>query len=309
MFKSPKFAMLSLLLFGAVGPTAQATEGLEWRWAEGQERRYLVRSQVELPVPLPLNAEQNKEMRITSFIASMDLRCTVQRELGKKAWELRCDIADLALSATPIPNDAGRLEPVLAEFQANLKAGWLQLQFTKQGKVRDVGLEDVPLSKNRRSNEIHEIMRMMMMRSVAALDVHLPNKGDDGGQGGWGQRSSMAFLLPSLELSYASLSMTHQITQTQGDRVSFITRGTGSLNSGEVQGRPLYVFSMDYSGSSVFDIATGELVQVQFMVDGRQTASSASGTQAPYTQATVLELLHPEQQLDFGQGEELSTEP
>lgn len=301
---------LAALIFGALMAPIQAaaTEGIEWKWEDGQARRYLVRTQVDLPAPIPLNAEMNKELRITAFILSMDLRCEKERDLGKKAWELRCDIADLALSATAVPGDAGRLEPVLAEFESNFKAGSFQLQFAKNGALRDIGLEDVPVVNNRRTNEIQEIMRLMAIRGLSAFDINLPKNGDDKGSGQWAQRQTLAFLIPWRDMNYASASLVHTVSGINENKVSFNTQGSGITNSGEINGRPLWVFDMAYSGSAVFDKAAGEMLEVQYMVDGRPSSSSISGTSAPYIQATVLQLIDPDRELDFGESEELSNE-
>ena len=285
---------------------AMALDGLEWQWAEGQERRFLIQSEVELSDVMFFNAEQNAEIRVTYFTVVADITCSPVSE-SKSGWALSCTIGGASLSAAPIYQDAARLPEVLAEMDEKYEAARLEIQLGRDGRVKSLGLEGVS-QRNRRISGIQEVMRLVLGRGIAGLDLQLPPKGTDKDRGLWKQKASMAMALPSNQGTMGGATTTHQIGSTADGIVNIVSEGHGTLGSGEmimVGGveRPRNLFDMTFAGSGRFDTVNGQLLERQYIVEGTPTASSVSAEAidgAKYQQATVIQLIDADREIELG---------
>ncbi len=308
--------LLWLLLFSFVAPlqAAHAVTGLAWQWQEGVQHRYLLQVQVRLSELMWFKATLNREVRVVEFRANVITNCRCNGALGKKAWRVNCKIEDIALQAAPVVQEAGLLQAVLDEMATNYRGATAQLQFMTDGRLRNIDLEGVD-KRNRRIAEIHETMRLILVRALAPLDLQLPKKGDDGERGFWKQSNVLAMAFPSNQGTMGSSSVEHRIVKQEGDILTLNTEGRGTLGTGETiivanQERPKNLYDMSISGSAEFDRGRGVLLRRDYMVQGMPTASSlmAEGAQGiPYVQAAHVELIAPGQPLpELGATKELA---
>lgn len=256
---------------------AHATTGLAWQWTSPQ--RYHMVARVHVPLLANFAAEQNHEFRAAEYQVELVTRCEPIKPLGKSGWELKCDFEDVALNAVP----AEKYEPekavaILEEMDARLEAGWAQITFSADGRVKNLDLEGVEKG-NTRTSTIHEAMRQMLLRAFASLDHELPSKGDDKGKGTWRTGGLLATTVPSKQGTVGVVQIAHVIDKTEGSVVSWNSSGKGVVTSGEtvmVGGveKPVASWDMSYQGFARFDTARGLLLERELIVEGQPTASS-----------------------------------
>ncbi|MBW1878085.1 MAG: hypothetical protein JRJ84_06975 [Deltaproteobacteria bacterium] len=289
----------ALVLVGALSTSgrAGAVTGLEWQLGE-QPVRYLITARVQLPELMWFNAEVNVETRVSEFQVDLVTRCISAGEAGKKGWQLICAIEDIALRAAPAASESGRTLLVLDEWDEKLLGATVQLLFNRDGRLRNVDLEGVEAS-DRRTSQIRETMRLVMTRVYAPLDLQLPKNGDDRDRGTWKQGSSVVLEFPSDVGSMGAAVVRHTVLAVEASVVTIETTGRGTLGSGEMvqvagQERPANLFEMSLAGRARFDTARGVLLDRDYVVEGRPTASSVSaeGREGyPYVQVAHLELV------------------
>jgi hypothetical protein len=289
----------ALALVGLLGisATAGAVTGLEWQLGD-QPVRYLITARIQLPELMWFNAEVNVETRVSEFQVDLVTRCAPTGEVGKKGWELACAVEDIALRAAPTASDSGRVLPVLDEWDQKFLGATVQLQFNRDGRVRNLDLEGV-VANDRRTSEIRETMRLVMARVFAPLDLQFPKKGDDQDQS-WKQRSTTVLEFPSNVGSMGAAVVRHTVVGSEGSVVTIETTGRGTLGSGEMvevapgQMGPANLFEMSLAGRARFDTARRVLLDRDYAAEGIPSASSrnADGREGyPYVQVAHLELV------------------
>ena len=277
---------------------AQATDGLQWQWDAGTSRTYHLQSQIRLSRVVFLNAFNNIDTRITQVHIEMVTTCTDAQPMGKKAWELACTIDDFTIRAAAIPQDKGRLDPVLQEWDERLTGVILDVQLTEDGRVRNVGYRDIT-RRNRRDGMNLERVRQLLLRQFSALDLRLPKKGDDKDVGAWSAKGTTLAGFPSTRGSVGAVEVTHQITGAKGDLVKIASTGNGTVGNvdtaTEVAGNEEYdYYRMDILSETTWDRAHGTIVKRQVAVTAEPTASAQSndGTPGlPYVQMHAVTLL------------------
>jgi len=298
MFRTD-LAVPLLLAAALLGSEAWAATGLEWQW-EGVEHRFYIQAQVRPSELMWFRAENNREVRVAEFRVNLSTTCRPERLVGKRGWELRCDLDDFGIAAAPVASEQGLLLPILDELDDKFTGAWLQVVFTRDGRVKNVDLEGVDKS-NRRISQIHESMRLVLVRAFAGLDLQLPKNGDDKGKGSWKQKAALAMGFPSDLGTMGSAEIIHEITATDGDVVELSSTGRGVLGSGEMvevagQERPKNLYDMSLSGTARFDVGRGLLLSREYLVEGNPTASSmmADGWAGiPYVQAVQVSWVEP----------------
>jgi len=279
---------------------AWGASGLQWSWDDGVKRRYLLRSQILLPNYMQFNKELNRDARVSEFLVSVVTTCQAIDSMGKDRYELRCDIDDFAIAGSPPKADRGMLQEIFDEMDGKLvDGGWVQIVFSKDGRILDYDLEGVD-KRNSRNRHIHENLRLVLGRLFAAMDLELPKKGV-APAGPWEQRSSpLAMHFPSEYGTFGSAKVTHQVTDEASD-VSIATTGRGALGPAKFvtvrTGGPERIesqYDLNYQGVTVFDDDLGCMKEHEYLVEGMPTPSSlaAEGWEGvSYVQMTRLELV------------------
>lgn len=292
-------AALALIGLFAMGSTpAHATEGIEWQWDDA-ERTYYIQGQLRLPQFVWFRALNNSEVRVFEARVEMVTTCVPDTALGKKAWELSCTVDDISLQGVPLPADAGRLTPIVEEWDERLTGNQVEVQFSKDGRVRNVGFANLD-RRNRRDGENIEVMRQLMARMLSPLDMRLPKKGDDKGLNAWSGKSPLVLAFMSNAGSIGGVDVDHQITAQKDGKLKISSEGNGtSANAGatqQVAGQEQITdfYKMEMVSEAMFDIQSGQLIKRQVAASGVPTASSqmADGTEGlPYIQAYNLVLV------------------
>lgn len=291
------FAAGSALVLLAAPTLAQAATGLAWQWAGPQ--RYHIVARVHVPMLANFAAEHNHEFRAAQYQVELVTSCAPAREIGKSGWELKCDIEDVALNVVPAQAyDAEKALAIVEELDGRLDAGWVQLTFSADGRVKNLDLEGVEKG-NTRTAAIQESLRQIMLRAFSSLDLELPAKGDDKGKGTWRTSNLMAMSVPSKQGTIGAVQVVHVIDSTEGAVVSWKSSGKGVVSTGETVNvggveKPLGSWDMNYEGFARFDTARGLLLERELIVEGQPTASSLQADGAaghPYMLAARVVLL------------------
>lgn len=316
MFPRPLRALVApILLVGALLPHhAEAADGLVWTW-EG-ERRYQIKADLQLNEWMFLRARNNADVRISEIQIGVDTVCASVSKVGKKAFELNCRLEDVQLLASTVGADSGKILPILDELEEQYRLATVNLVFTEDGRIRNIGLDGLD-KRNRRINEIQETMRLLIARVFASFDLQLPKKGDDGGKA-WKQQSLLSMSFPSTFGTMGAAEVRSEVVKTEGSVVEVMTKGTGTLGPAEMitvgagaPERPKNLYELELRGLATFDTQQGTLLERQYMVDGMPTPSSLAaeaGAGVSYVQAVRLVLI-PEGEAPPPLGPNAETDP
>ncbi len=288
------FALACLFSNGA----AAEEPALVWRWPEGVHRRFFVESEVAVPSPVWFVADRNREARVIAWQLRLVLDCSLKfRE--RRANELACVVEDVGLLAAAVPGDgdsvwAGPVLPeILAEVDQKLTGAVLQLEQTPWGRIRNVDLEGLDRG-NRRTGQMNETLRMLLLRAVAGLDLQLP-KGGVTTDKVWTQRESLLMKAPNQSGSFGGEESLHQVFQEVDTRrvIRSVGRGMVVPMSGSSD-ETLNLYDSRLESAAVFDVASGALSERVWTVSGTPTASSAAAeglSGLPYYQRGRLRMV------------------
>lgn len=276
---------------------ASATSGLQWRLEEPV--RYHLEVRVDLPQAWRINAQQNLEA-VTSVV-EIALATTCRPVEGTRTgWEVECVLDGVALRGVPVDAEPGRLLPILVEWDEVLTGATVTFSLGRDGRVRELQLEGLSLStSDRRTADIAEKMRLLVVRAFAPLDLQLPKKGDDGGKGAWRQREALVFGFPSSAGAMGSAVVDHEIVEMAGDLIDVRTTGRGVMGSGETvmiggSEQTANMYALTLEGTARFDRLAGRLISRDYTATGTLTASSIDSTGAAgsqYVQTAALRWL------------------
>lgn len=263
--------MLSLLLLGALGSAdAAAAEGLAWKW-DGP-RRYWLHTEVGLPGALPFRATENVDVLVHEFALTAATTCSPTRPIGKTKWQITCDIDDAAIIAVPSDGSTGRAQIVVDEWAKTLEDhASVTFVLGADGRLAQLELDGLDKS-NRRTAEIAQTLREMVLRAFATMDLALPKQGSDGGNE-WTQRGAVAMGFLSSTGTIGAAVVRHRVTGAEGGLVEITSTGEGSM--AQSSDNPV-TFLFDLSGGALFDTATGTLSQRWFQSKAVQSASSVA---------------------------------
>ncbi|MFT7518551.1 MAG: hypothetical protein ACI9MC_000683, partial [Kiritimatiellia bacterium] len=218
----------TVLIGLAMAIPAHATTGLEWQW-EGQQRTYEVLGDVRLPTVVWFRSRDNNEVRVTRLHFEFVMKCAPMHPLGKKAWQVGCELTDVALQATAPRSNRESLVEVLTEWDERLTGKTVQFQHMNDGRVRSIGFLDV-VRQHKRDGQNIEVMRQVVARGLAAFDLRFPKRGDDGGDGTWVEKGPMAMGFMSSQGSVGGANLVHTIQASKGGMSKIISRGAGTMS-------------------------------------------------------------------------------
>lgn len=278
------------LMFGtSLAASAAATDGLEWKW-DDTARRYLLRTDVELSEPMWVRSTVNRDSRIVGFAIDLVTTCRKLGDKGKKGWTVSCMTDDLTVRVDQAPAEPGIMDGFAKELDELYSGKEVQLDFRRDGRIRSVTIEGVDES-NRRVDQIHEPFREMLKRAFAPLELRLPRKGDDGGEGSWSETGTMAMQFPSLTGTVGRADVTFTLGAPDGDVSPVTVSGQGVLGTGDmvtINGvdRPRNQYEMAIIGEAAFNRAGGYLVSQAYVTTAVGTASSTTseGSNIGYVQ-------------------------
>lgn len=246
-------------------------------FARWDDTRWLVETELAVPIPLTFARDQNLEIRATAMQVRAIIGCNKDAQLRKKRWEVVCEVEDVALKVVPFRNDRGRKKledgaTVLQEIDAKLTGAVLQLQVADDGRVTNLDLEGVP-KNNRRMSEIHETLRQVMSRVVVGFDLKL-RKYNQLNEGKWTEFNSALMTMPlppSITGVAGSSMLVHYLNKYQGQvLVQSIGKGGVNVPWGEMQ----LNFTTELIGVSIFDPEEGYMTERVWSLTGTSNASN-----------------------------------
>lgn len=278
---------------------AWATEGLTWKWTEGQTRQFFIQAQVQFAEVMVFRATNNVDVRVTELQLNINTNCEAVAPVGKRGWELACGFDDFAIQGAAIATEKGRLLPILDEVDEYMKVASVQLVLLNDGRLRSLDLEGI-VKRNTRTVDMHETLRLVLSRAFSILDLELPPKGDDKGKG-WRQTGSRVAEFPSNKGTFGMVEIDNGVKEVQGNKVTIESVGRGTIGGGEMitlgdQERPKNMYNTDIRGTASFNISRGELLEREVLVQATPTASSVAseaGAGPAYVQAIRLVTVAP----------------
>ncbi len=285
------------LMTGMSGPASAAQEG-RLAWDHSTSKRFYIETQVRLPLISWWATKFNKQARVSAYDLRLVTRCAPGIPDHKRSVEVMCTLDDVALQAAGLPQEAGLLEPIIAELDARLTGSVVQLQIRNDGQLMDIDVEELD-RRNRRVGRMNENLRLTLARAFAGLDLTL----DDSRQ--WVQANPWLMKAPDAMGSAGGMEVIHQVNHREGGITAIETGGRGTI----IPGDGLNIYDARIVGSATFDSDLGQLLERTWTVIGSPTASSriAQGTAGyPYVQHGRLVALSPDQAWDVGDSGEIA---
>jgi hypothetical protein len=187
-------------------------------FARWDHTRWLVTSELVLPLPLTLGSDNNTAFLSYALQTRMVLLCDKDGKLTKKRIEVMCTIEDIGLQATSVRHhrrerDRAIADEVLSQIDAKLTGAKVQLQVDFKGGVNNIDLEGL-VARNERQREVNENLRQLLLRMVAGFHLKIPDHAQRAGQ--WIEYNSSLMSMPSLTASRGSTTMVHTVSRHPG---------------------------------------------------------------------------------------------
>lgn len=275
-------------------------QSLAWTWTDDTVHTWHLETVVDYASPIWLHAQHNIEGRAERIQSEQIWTCRATAT-GRSGWELDCHVDDVRLVVLALAGEETAVEAVVQELVSALRGASVQLQLDGSGHVRGVDLEG-QAKDGRRSGAIHETLRLLVARSAAGFDLHLPPSGDL--RPTWRQKDDLLHAYP---ISYGSLSgarVTHTLGDHDARHASVHSVGTGTVRVGDPApqpGRPpgddeAWMLDMASEAQALFDGLQGVLVARRWVAVGRPISSSGwqvGQPVTPYLQSGLLTLMSP----------------
>lgn len=279
--------------------------------------RWLVRTQLGMPLPYPMYARVNHEMEAVAIDLSLVFACEKTWRRGPKRFEVSCKIEDAGIKAASWRDKEPYADEVLQQFDANLTGAELQLLVADDGRIIDIGLEGL-IKDNDREKAVQEQTRRLLVRLMAGFHLKLPPRNQIR-QGQWLEYDSKLFAMPvvldarrgnfydakrgaAVVNTMGGSYVIHQLDRFRGHLV-VQSVGKGTVKVGSEDGGCENFFKLDLDGVSIFDESSGIMSERVWSLRGRTTAGSclADGRADPiYFHLGRMQMLDEDQHPDVG---------
>lgn len=265
---------------------AADAQTLEYNWIPGESLQYRVQAYVKAPRILRFYASENLDARVVELTIGMELDC-IPEEPGRRTQDWGCSIHRVQLGGLAFEGEQDKLNSIFAEYTEILSEADVQLEWTKQGRIKTVDLEGFS-KRNDREQIRYEYLRLLVQRAVAALEVELPKSGDASKK--WRQKGSpLALRLPTRFGTAGGVRLEHEVTVDNGPQVSIQSVGRGTVSSGQsIDAGVDNAVSLSSLGSALFDVEAGVLQRNELNVQGALNTSSSGATDGFYLSQFVL---------------------
>ncbi len=262
-------------------PASPADGGLTFQWKPGETVSYLAEMAIDSPTVLWLYGRENAQARFFRIEMAARYDCSG----GPKGKEvlLSCSIPEVRMGGTAVSTDQDQVPQILTEYQALLKSATLEIVLRPDGHIKLVDIEGMPQDLIR-ENDIHEMIRQLVRRSVSPLGMQTPKGGADPGRS-WRHKGPPAFLeLISKYGSSGGMRYEYAVAGEKGGITAITAEGEAMVatTAQREAGIPASL-SMVANGSYRFDTGAGQLAYAEVEVSGLTTASySLPGSQQGY---------------------------
>ncbi|MEZ4241499.1 MAG: hypothetical protein R3F59_36185 [Myxococcota bacterium] len=292
--------MLPVIALASWTTPAHALDSEVYGWDWSRTHRFYLESRVQLPTVMWFATPYNHQARVAGFDLRLNTTCGDAEINTRRTVEVSCTLDDVALSAEALPQEAGKLQPILTELDDMLTGAVVQLVVNRDGRITNIDLEGLE-RRNRRMGAINENLRLVLTRAFAGLDFELP---DDPALEQWAEYDSWLMRAPAADGSAGSSQVVHQLADKQGGFATFVSAGRAVI----VPGEGFNKFDTRLTGSTTFDLRNGRISDRTWTVVGGPTASSwlANGAAGyPYIQEGRVVALGQGQTWDVGESLEV----
>lgn len=285
------------------------------RW----ERRWYVETEVQMPSNLRLFAWSDHQLDVGAYQLRAVLDCDKDIQLGRKSWEVSCEIQDLGLVVYPA-REGPQDRVVAQQIDDTLTGARLQLQVSRAGGVPNVDLEDSGNALHRRHRQRQEQIRQLIGRAILPFHLELPE--DLTNHSRWYEHNSQLMTLPTPLLSGTQLASMgsstlvhyldehqgHYVVQTIGEGIVFPTGGSLELSSAtdgsnmmDPISTPSSKYMLQMHGVALFDPESGIMRERVWAITSNAIASSTTALDPGlYRHSGRLALLNEADRPDVG---------
>lgn len=268
--------LVPALLAAALSTPAAAADAeqgpITWGWQPGEKVQFISEMLLDSPTVIWFFGVENTQARMFRVEMRAQYAC-VGESKGKRGFELTCDIEDVSMSGTAVPKDQDQVDGILREYEGILKKAQVQIVTRPDGHISLVDLENVSTGFIR-ENDIVEVLRQLVRRSVSPLGMQTPKGGNDPGRV-WRHKGPNAFFeVMSKFGSSGGMRYEYAMAGMDGDvaRITAEGKATVASNTQREQGLPASL-SLVASSSYRFDTAAGQVAYGEVAVNGVTTAS------------------------------------
>ncbi|MFT4625558.1 MAG: hypothetical protein ACI8PZ_004226 [Myxococcota bacterium] len=271
--------------------------------------RWMITSEMSVPYALPMLADENMGFRTNAFQLRAVLGCEKDWKLGKRKFEVLCEIEDFGMQASVQRGERGtkpldNAQRTLDQIDAKLTGAKLQLQVLDDGRVAQTQIEGLERS-NRREGLQQEMLRQVLDRLMSGFHLKL-RKFNQLNEGEWLEYNSNLMSMPSpSNITPAGTNMVkhylnrfdgHTLVQSIGRGMVSVPMTTMTSTSG-----PDYTktYKLDLIGVSIFDIDEGYMTERVWAIEGLITAG-AFFDDGGFWYAGRMELLEEDERPDVG---------
>ncbi len=285
--------LAALLLFCVSG--LASAQDLTWRWADHEVVSLRIQTYMEFrPGELRVYAGKNLDARVESLALGIETDCR-STTVTRRSQELECRVRKAQMGIGAVPQDQHNAESIAREYAGLLSVSRVQLELTREGRIKTVDLEGIPKDTEREGAR-HEVLRMLMARAFGGLELELPKDGDNRGEP-WTQGGlPLIMRLPVTSGTVGKAKVRHRLESHVDGVVTIQTSGEASAQSGAEleaaragRGSARTVQTV-WAGTSRFDEQRGVLLSNDYTLQGTLTASgNAGGSSFFMTQVGLVE--------------------
>jgi len=255
--------------------------------------------------PMRFRGQNNSEARVSVQTMAMDLTCAGEEK--RRTWNMVCTIDSIALAANAYrAEEQGSLDIITAQYQTLLSAATIQLEFRKDGRINLVDVEGVS-KHDEEASEIHEVLRQLVRRSLAPLDIQWPRNGQIDQDDDWKRRSgAIAFELFTDRGTFGGSIIEYVAPSVTDESITMAFSGHGNvsvamdpmveqgmaMDAGGSGSSPRYALASQ--GQGRFDVAAGHWNYADFTTSGEMTGTVITGVANQYTQAAWVGIINPD---------------
>lgn len=261
-------------------------------WDPGQDVRYHAETHVEVPSGVTFLNTQTYMARARTIDVVLDLDC--KGEARRSGWEVLCDVSNPRIAGQAFPGEQEALDRATQENAEILDKAQIKLEVDEDGRLDTVSLDGLAQG-DERMNYIRELLRQLVRRAVAPLDLQMPKNGDDQGKG-WKQAGTplAAELLCSAAPSWGGasrsqapasggvsggLALKNTVAARVGSAVAIDTEGEGNVSVFVTDYRTVFA-NVVVSGQARLDAEHGQLAWRQISASAQDSAGGPFHTAA-----------------------------
>lgn len=229
--------------------------------------RVALDQRVELPAALWFTSDFNRQVRVLRYRLGLVLDCETTRVV--EGFELDCKAKDAAIAADAFED--GIVQPILDEIDQKLTDSRVTVVLTDSGRVRDVDLDEAGVNPqiNRRINQMHENLRLMVRKAVLGLEMPLEH---EPGATLWPTRRTDLAQGVSSSGTVSHVRLVHELHPAPDDLL--IVRSSGRGVSAPSLGETLLTYDVQIESIAVYDPARSMLTERLWTVTSLPTASN-----------------------------------